>query len=623
MLPQDGLQPTGRSGVAVTAPSAGISHGYNAAVLAFGPFRLELRTYVLARDGAMAPLSPKLVQVLACLAEAQGALVTRELLLDRFWPGVTVTDNTLTRAIADIRKVLGDDPGHPTYIQTEARRGYRFVAPVRAEPPQGGAPGADAPGALAGVAGLEPFVAWERGRAVLESLTVSALPSAADAFRRAVAGAPHYAPAHAGLANAHIFRFEATRVDNAPDVPALAAAVGAARRATELDPLLGEGWAALGHALAGAGRVEESRAAVRQALALEPRNWRHHYRMAVASWGEERLRAVEHAEALLPGFPGAQTMSAMVLIARQAFLLAAEAAARGAAAQATQHGGTLYPGNGLLWMRGLTAVARGQLTAALADFSAEAAFATTAATVYARESLVLAHEAYGFTAVALGQSDLARAAFAAAEAASPGHGRARLGRALAEGDAARAVERVTSACAELEQAAKHGERTLLLAAALGWRGEVAAGVARAEQALDGAWPDATGWSLPANPMFAPLRAGGTAVPLLGAACFARLVTAAPRALTSRFLTRTDRTSRRRSRRVATWRSTCPVISPSPSRSRSSLPRRRPRSRHSRCCREPPSRLRPARPPPSRSQPTRSGCFTTCSTSTTSGAPPVR
>ena len=483
-------------------------------MLAFGPFLLDLRTYVLAKDGAMAPLSPKLVQVLACLAEARGSLVTRDLLLDRFWPGVTVTDNTLTRAIADIRKVLGDEPGHPTYIQTEARRGYRFVAPVRTESAAGSAPPAGTVAVTESFAGLEPFVAWERGRAVLESLSVLALPRAAEAFSRAVAGAPHYAPAHAGLANAHIFRFEATRVDNVPDPEALAVAVAAATRATELDPALGEGWAALGHALAGSGRVEESRAALRQALALEPRNWRHHYRMAVASWGEERLRAVAHAEGLLPGFPGAQTMSAMVLIARQAFDLACEAATRGATAQATQHDRTLYPASGLLWLRGLTAVARGQLTAAIDDFRAEVAFSGAAATVYARESLVLGHEAHGFTALTLGDRDAARAAFAAADVAAPGHGRARLGLAVAEGDSAHAVDRVTAACAELEGAGKHGERTLLLAAALAWSGDVAGGIARAEHALDGQWPDSSGWSLPADPLFAPLRERAAAATLL-------------------------------------------------------------------------------------------------------------
>ena len=291
----------------------------------------------------MVPLSPKLVQVLACLAEGRGELVSRDLLLDRFWPDVTVSDNTLTRAIADIRHALDDAAGTPAYIQTLARRGYRFVAPVAEEPAP---PDRSQPGTVAvssAVAGLEPFVAWERGRATLESLSVAALPAAAEAFSRAVAGAPHYAPAHAGLANAHIFRYEATRVDNVPDVAALTAATAAATRAIELDPTLGEGWAALGHALGGAGRVEESRAALRQAVALEPRNWRHHYRVAACTWGEERLRAVERAEALLPGFPATQTLAAMVLIARQSLEFAVAAAARGAAAQAARSDHTSYP----------------------------------------------------------------------------------------------------------------------------------------------------------------------------------------------------------------------------------------------------------------------------------------
>ena len=453
----------------------------------------------------MAPLSPKLVQVLACLADARGELVTRELLLDRFWPGLTVTDNTLTRAVADIRKVLDDDAGIPVYIQTMARRGYRFVAPVVSEP---GPVELSQPGVVAvpaALSGLEPFLAWERGRTALESLHVDALPGAIEAFSRAVSGAPQYAPAHAGLANAHIFRYEATRVDNIPAADAVVAALAAAARATELDPTMGEGWAALGHAQACAGRVEPSRAALRQALALEPRNWRHQYRMAVCTWGEERLRAVERAEALLPGFTGTQTLSCMVLIARQSLDFATEVAARGASAQAAQHDATLFPGSGLLWMRGLTAVARGELAAALDDFRAEAVYSRHAATVYARETLLLAHEAAGFTNVALGDALAARADFAAAEALSPGHGRAQLGLAVAGGAAADAVAGVATACADLEASGKHGECALVLAAAHAWSGDVAAGLALAEQALATPRPDGTGWSLPADPIFAPLR----------------------------------------------------------------------------------------------------------------------
>ncbi|MEZ5291690.1 MAG: transcriptional regulator [Vicinamibacterales bacterium] len=474
-------------------------------LLHFGPFTVDWRGATLSRGGGIVPLSPRLVQVLACLADARGALVTRELLLERFWPDVTVADNTLTRAIADIRKALDDDPRAPRFIQTMARRGYRFLADVAEEADAPAGPGAGA--VTPTFAGLEPFVAWERGRVALESLAVAELPVAVEAFSRAVAGAPQYAPAYAGLANAHVFRFEATRVDDEPDAAALVQAIAAATRATTLDPSMGEGWAALGHALAAGGRMDEARAALRQATALEPRNWRHQYRLAVATWGEERLRAVERAEALLPGFPGARTLAAMVLVARQAFGPAADAAARGAAAQSAQHDHSLYPANGLLWMRGLTAFARGQVAVALDDFAAEAAFSDTAGTVYARECRVLAHEAVGFALLADGRRrDEARAAFGAALAASAGHARAVLGQALVDGAAGDTAARVSGACARLETTGKHVERALVLAAAEAWRGRPADGLRLAEQAIDGPAPDTAGWSLPADPIFAPLRA---------------------------------------------------------------------------------------------------------------------
>lgn len=473
-------------------------------MLDFGPFRIDSRTYVLTRDGAMVPLSPRLVQVLACLADARGALVTRELLLERFWPDVIVADNTLTRAVADIRIALGDSPGSPTYIQTLARRGYRFVAPVAVAAAEAGQ--AHAGPVSDSMAGLEPFLAWERGRAALESLSVAALPSAAEAFSRAVAGAPHYAVGFAGLANAHVFRFESTRVDNVPDVGALAAAVAAATRATELDPTLGEGWAALGHALAGAGHVERSRAALRRALVLEPRNWRHHYRLGACSWGEDRLRSVDRAEALLPGFPGAQTLAAMVLIARQSFEFARQAIDLGVSAQVAPHDPSLHAANGLLWMRGLTALARGAQADALDDFRAEIALSAASSTIYARECTVVAREALGFVHLTMGEPDAARVAFSAAATASPGHGRALLGMAMADGHGADAIDRVGPAVDAMGRVGKRGERALLLAAAHGWAGRGSEGLAIVAEALDDLSPGPLGWSLPADAMFAPLRA---------------------------------------------------------------------------------------------------------------------
>ena len=61
-------------------------------------------------------------------------LITKDELLSAIWPDVTVTENALTQAISDLRQALGDDPSSPTYIQTVARRGYRFIAAVEALP---------------------------------------------------------------------------------------------------------------------------------------------------------------------------------------------------------------------------------------------------------------------------------------------------------------------------------------------------------------------------------------------------------------------------------------------------------------------------------------------------------
>ena len=60
----------------------------------------------------------------------QPALVSKDDLFKALWPDVAVTDNALTQAVSELRQALGDDPSKPTYVQTVARRGYRFIAPV-------------------------------------------------------------------------------------------------------------------------------------------------------------------------------------------------------------------------------------------------------------------------------------------------------------------------------------------------------------------------------------------------------------------------------------------------------------------------------------------------------------
>jgi DNA-binding winged helix-turn-helix (wHTH) protein len=227
-------------------------------VIRFGPFQVDPRTWTLSRDGVAVELSPRLVEILGYVAAKGGDIVTKEELLDRFWPGVNVSENTLTRAVADIRKALGDNAGKPLYLQTAARRGYRFVG-------ESAATSTANHDAVVGAGPTEsvedPFKAWVKGRLALDSLDVSRLPGAVAAFERAAVELPSYAPAHAGLANAYLMQFERTRSGSVPDRALLSRAITAAKRACAIDASLGEAWATLGYLLAASGAGDEGQAA--------------------------------------------------------------------------------------------------------------------------------------------------------------------------------------------------------------------------------------------------------------------------------------------------------------------------------------------------------------------------
>ena len=249
-------------------------------------------------------------------------------------------------------------------------------------------------------AGEDPFQEWEQGRLALESLDLSRLDQAILAFERAVASLPSYAPAHAGLANAYLLRFETTRFGNTPDREMLDRALAAARRACAADASLGEGWAVLGYLLAAAGQVPEGQAAARRATALEPGNWRHHFRLGYVTWGEERLRAADRILELMPAFAPARMLSAMVFVARGALARAEQEATRGAEIQRGSAGtDTPIPAAGLHWLRGLIMSARGERDEALRCFDEEIA-AGTGGHVYGREFIVNARVAAGFVLLA-------------------------------------------------------------------------------------------------------------------------------------------------------------------------------------------------------------------------------
>ncbi|MFW6198185.1 MAG: winged helix-turn-helix domain-containing protein, partial [Acidobacteriota bacterium] len=124
------------------------------AELRFGEFAYEGRRGVLLRYGEEVDLPPRAVGVLDVLLGRAGELVTREELEAELWEEPPATPRSLNEAVMQLRRALGDDPREPDYVQTVHRRGYRFIAPVRAVDGSTAASGTGTPPRRAGLAGV-------------------------------------------------------------------------------------------------------------------------------------------------------------------------------------------------------------------------------------------------------------------------------------------------------------------------------------------------------------------------------------------------------------------------------------------------------------------------------------
>src|SRR5262245_52853550 len=99
-------------------------------LLQFGPFTLDLQRHGLYSDGKRVHLTAKPFETLAVLVEHRGKTVEKQKLLDAVWKEAFVTEDSLVKAVREIRRVLGDEKGSPQFIQTVPGEGYRFIAEV-------------------------------------------------------------------------------------------------------------------------------------------------------------------------------------------------------------------------------------------------------------------------------------------------------------------------------------------------------------------------------------------------------------------------------------------------------------------------------------------------------------
>lgn len=502
----------------------------------FGPFALDADAYQLRHGARTIALSPKAIDLLFLFTSRPGALVTKDDMLAALWPDVAVTDNALTQVVSEVRQALDDDAAKPQYVETVPRRGYRFIAAVMSAPVAGGTKPASrdasdlsallSAGVLAALreaaapaststarahppqtSSLEAYRALTLGRLALESLDPAEVPSATAHFRRALELEADYALAHTGLAHARFWAFQASRAEVTPDRAALAEAIAHARRAVELDPELAEGHAALAFILAAAERPREARLAGRIAIALEPANWRHQFRLAVAAWGRERLECLGAVRAQFPRLAYTQYLSAMVYVAR-GDLANAAANLDVVFADTGAAGGERFPGQGLRWLRGMLHLAAGQPAAARDAFDREIADAREG--LFGAEFARDAHESIGLLCLDAGAVDEAIASFERALQRYPDHPRSLVGLARAartRGDASHADALMAHADRGITAMDVPGRESAVAMARAAWlaaggRDEEAAIIL--DRLLDDAPPGSAGWLLPIDPVLSRL-----------------------------------------------------------------------------------------------------------------------
>ena len=99
-------------------------------VFKFEDIEVREREFLLVKGGKALPMEPKAFRVLLFLLRNPRRLVTKDEILNAVWNDCAVSDNSLTRSVATLRRLLGDDSREPRFIATVPTVGYRFLCDV-------------------------------------------------------------------------------------------------------------------------------------------------------------------------------------------------------------------------------------------------------------------------------------------------------------------------------------------------------------------------------------------------------------------------------------------------------------------------------------------------------------
>src|SRR5246127_3455635 len=97
----------------------------------FGPFELSIAGRSLKKAGEIVPVGGRAFDILNALIDKAGEVVSRDELIAKAWPDVTVEEGSLRVHLSALRKALGDGQLGTRYIENVQGRGYRFVVPIK------------------------------------------------------------------------------------------------------------------------------------------------------------------------------------------------------------------------------------------------------------------------------------------------------------------------------------------------------------------------------------------------------------------------------------------------------------------------------------------------------------
>ncbi len=152
-------------------------------VLRIGAWRVSPASGHISQNGVTSRVEVRTMRLLLCLAERAGEVVSIDDLLNQVWPEVTVAPDSVYQAVTSLRRLLGDDPKQPAYIETVPRLGYRMIAAVSPWADQSDAPTgahANAPAGAHAIAQTHPSPSSTGEPPTFATTAAPAMPKKSD-----------------------------------------------------------------------------------------------------------------------------------------------------------------------------------------------------------------------------------------------------------------------------------------------------------------------------------------------------------------------------------------------------------------------------------------------------------